>query len=1410
MEHYVSLVIAIVFGILILRVELSKMSTSSTTELDNNTGFVWHLNGSEINSAFSVVLTSPEECEEFQREIKMTLVNGAVSMTARRMNTTLHNRFCSWTVSAPVGKSIKMTFRRFVLGEGTSTRCAEGKLRANEGSGYSGPLLFDYCQWGLPPDVTSDQNEIQLQLSLFAGLAMLDFNFTFEIIPDHERPRLNVSYTSPFAGYVTSPGFDGYSHYPVHVLDNHTFYVPPDHTIMISFHQFDLHSRNNTVDCDSRYSDSVSLYKVTEDQQTLLWKKCGLQSIFPQVFDHNITLVFFSDRNWSRTGFRMTFTIHKRRFSPQQLNGKFDCSVPYYDDFQRHLYCNLFTECQKGEDEHLCPYNKGACNGSIAFEDKCYQYFDWSKAITWTDAFNECKKRDSELASLNTPREWNAIENALDYGHRASVVFIGLRTADPNLPVIYKKMWQWSDESLAYFVHLKGEHVFPSCAALPWGWDNYSITFPCDEATNADFICEYESNRSKKILNREIQFPVLSYSEKKYGFDNVTVVLCPEGHLTHDFLSCDPSTHCQKHQYVAWCHTTHGGSMPTFACENGIRTLPFTLVCDHRPDCLDNSDEEFCVHKQCADSTCKRSGECISFSHWCDGMQHCEDRLDEENCFLQPQATVSRLPPPAVISLDGHGNFSVKPLSRNEACPKTHFRCSGAFAYCLPVYLRCNGVYDCPDHEDEENCRQYLCPGFYRCRSSKVCVHPTHMCDGDYQCPQHDDELFCRLTCPQGCRCQGLAFVCSHPFSASQHPQLRYLDARNSAMKPTDLRDNIYLVQLNLAHCGIEELPEMVFHNLRRLDLSDNYITAINMKVFQNLKNLRHLILSNNKISVISCIACTSHHMFLQDVDLSKSQLHEFDTEAFTNFSSIRCLNLSSSPIHTIGLAGFSQTPHLEQLDMRNIPLAHFPKTMLKGLQGLRTVYAENYKLCCKATLPDYFDLNKCFAPTDDISSCEDLLRSNVYRFFLWIFASMSIVGNAGSFIYRLSGKEHVSKVGFDVLVTSLSVSDFLMGVYLVIIGAADRLYQGKYIWHDKSWKRNAFCQIAGCLSFLSSEVSAFIICLITLDRLLVFRYPFSAVRFRRRSAKIACAIAWAIGFALAAIPLLPMTSHWRFYGQTGICIPLPITRNIVNGRKYSFAIMSILNLFLFVLIALGQVFIFLSVRHNSIHKDPTRQSRDIAIARTLATIVLTDFLCWFPLGLLGLLALAGVPIPDEVNVGIAIFVLPLNSALNPFLYTFNTHMERRRRKTEHEMIRALEKRIMAELYADDGCSRGKCLLSQKEAMNRIKTLVKVRSSCSMTSMDTVSFMGRRQFRNRNSRNNFFEDSATTLNKQDAVALLQDMMERELITLDDISPLLRRKPLRQGSDNAFAALRNNQSASEEEDVFDNTHGISFA
>nr|KAG5690146.1 hypothetical protein BaRGS_013603 [Batillaria attramentaria] len=245
---------------------------------------------------------------------------------------------------------------------------------------------------------------------------------------------------------------------------------------------------------------------------------------------------------------------------------------------------------------------------------------------------------------------------------------------------------------------------------------------------------------------------------------------------------------------------------------------------------------------------------------------------------------------------------------------------------------------------------------------------------------------------------------------------------------------------------------------------------------------------------------------------------------------------------------------------------------------------------------------------------------------------------------------------------------------------------------------------VAGFLSLLSSEVSAFNICLITVDRFLVLRFPFSRVRFGRYSATAACVIAWIIGLCLASVPLLPVTSDWEFYSQTGICIPLPINRASFKGGLYSFNVMIVLNFVLFLLIAVGQAVIFYAIRSNSMTTAKKSSSRDAAIARRLTTIVLSDFLCWFPICVLGLMAANGTTVSTDVNVGMAIFVLPFNSALNPFLYTFNILMEKRRRAEEAKLMKRLEMKMATVTAELDVKSNAPHKLTKASAIGQIKT----------------------------------------------------------------------------------------------------------
>ena len=638
------------------------------------------------------------------------------------------------------------------------------------------------------------------------------------------------------------------------------------------------------------------------------------------------------------------------------------------------------------------------------------------------------------------------------------------------------------------------------------------------------------------------------------------------------------------------------------------------------------------------------------------------DGSDEKKCWgLWEENVVSSVTrPPAIVNLTPKGTRTIEPLNTpNATCPDTHFQCPGE-GYCLPVYVRCNSVYDCPGREDEKGCDRFTCPGFYRCRNSPVCVHADHVCDGVFQCPEHDDELKCGMTCPDNCQCHGYTFICTGNFPTENYPELRYLNADGTGIKLQDLSNNRMLIHLGLQNCDISDIGMADFPNLHSLDLSRNSLTRFPATEIEHLHYLHTLSVASNPLLSINFAEYNVSYSNMIYLDLSYLEMRGISDTILRPFPNVQYLNLSGNKIHKVSPHAFSELFQLKVLDITGSPMTDFPRDVFKDLENIESIAVDNYKLCCPAVLPEGFSSEHCFAPADEISSCDALLKTDGFRGFLAVYALLALLGNLASFVYRVYNNRMSKKQNvFDVFVAHLCVSDFLMGVYLAIIGVADRWYYGTYEWNEKEWTQSGACSFAGFLSLLSSEVSAFLICFITLERFLSVRFPFSKMRFSVKSAHVLSVTGWVVGVVLAAVPLLPFTEHWQFYSQTGICLPLPITRKRFPGSDYSFSVMIVFNFVLFLLIAVGQVLIFWSYHsHSKMLMSSGKRARDMTIARRLLIVAMSDFLCWFPIGLLGLMARFGIPIPGDVNVAMAIFVLPFNSAVNPFLYTLHSALE--------------------------------------------------------------------------------------------------------------------------------------------------------
>ncbi|XP_062589196.1 uncharacterized protein LOC134250867 [Saccostrea cucullata] len=645
------------------------------------------------------------------------------------------------------------------------------------------------------------------------------------------------------------------------------------------------------------------------------------------------------------------------------------------------------------------------------------------------------------------------------------------------------------------------------------------------------------------------------------------------------------------------------------------------------------------------------------------GPLECSEETDNVNIdFLCRTGKIVPISRRCILDYDVYGDIiGCRDLSHLDecesiACPSGYMKCPGSF--CIPPRLICDGEKHCKNGVDEMNCES--CPGLYRCKDSTVCLNPNKLCDNITHCPLGDDELLCFITCPDKCQCDGLSSICRDIQNKSiikLPSQLRYLDLseNNFSNGLPSLKHLKDLIRLFMADCGLTSIESFTFinqRNLLKLDLRNNKITQLHSNAFTGLVSLKDLQMEGNELLTEIADQAFLGLQSLPEMTLTNSRLWNIQRNTLVGLQNVRQLNLSANRIRFISDFAFQNLSNVIVLDMQRNEVKQFSSQIFNGLLKLQKLYTDSYAFCClKPT-----SVKECLPTADEFSSCDDLMRNDILSTFMWITGFCSLFGNLGVFIFKVRFDSHTLKKSHGIFITNLSVSDFLMGIYLIIIASADQYYRGKYIWNDVRWRESTACQIAGMLATISSEMSVFLLCLITIDRLIAVKFPFGQLRFSRTRALYCIGILWSATVLLSAIPLIPgRYFKQKFYSRSVVCLALPLTRDRPAGWEYSTAIFIILNFILFLIIALGQCLIYREISNTSSKVNSTRRTHEMVIARGLFLIVLSDCLCWCPIGIMGLLALNGHVISGEVYTWVAVFILPINSALNPFLYSFSS-----------------------------------------------------------------------------------------------------------------------------------------------------------
>ena len=193
---------------------------------------------------------------------------------------------------------------------------------------------------------------------------------------------------------------------------------------------------------------------------------------------------------------------------------------------------------------------------------------------------------------------------------------------------------RWVDGTVFYIVNVTYFDTLsmyePLCAAIVVHDREQTIKVrECRRESCDGFLCEQKIKSENSAPSLPVNFPKLNESFDALPQSHPSLVMCPARHMVHAFLACDAQSSCGVNQSLGRCqvvtmdssmnHTDnrHGRtllgetrdteskpdgntlmSVYMFQCLGYGGTIPYTLVCDFREDCVDRSDETFCRHKE--------------------------------------------------------------------------------------------------------------------------------------------------------------------------------------------------------------------------------------------------------------------------------------------------------------------------------------------------------------------------------------------------------------------------------------------------------------------------------------------------------------------------------------------------------------------------------------------------------------------------------------------------------------------------------------------------------------------------------------------------------------------------------------------------------------------------------------------
>ncbi|XP_045121436.1 leucine-rich repeat-containing G-protein coupled receptor 5-like isoform X3 [Portunus trituberculatus] len=510
-------------------------------------------------------------------------------------------------------------------------------------------------------------------------------------------------------------------------------------------------------------------------------------------------------------------------------------------------------------------------------------------------------------------------------------------------------------------------------------------------------------------------------------------------------------------------------------------------------------------------------------------------------------------------------------------------------------------------------------------------------------------------------------------------PILRSLNLqRNRIMEQPYLNGCRYLRLVDLSYNNISSLRPGGFAGLSFLQdllLQGNVVTTLHNRTFKGLERLQVLQLEGNLITSIHPEAFMPLHN-LEDINLGNNSFPELPHEGLNKVISIKVHNnryLREFPgpenfplVRTLTLSyAYHCCPFLRLRDTTEAPkIIEDVVFSVEGLNNLdptiwnvSSVWPDigaNTEMVATpldleettTTASSYPSLPRhqvlCQPEPGPFMPCEDLFDWWTLRCGVWIVFLLALLGNGTVVVVLIFARSKMDVPRF--LVTNLAFADFFMGLYLGFLAVVDASTLGEFRMYAIPWQTSAGCQVAGFLGVLSCELSVYTLTVITMERNYAITHAMHLnKRLSLRHAAYIMVFGWLFASTLALLPLIGVSDYRKF----AVCLPIE-TRGA--GLGYVVFLMFI-NGVAFLILMGCYLKIYCAIRGSQ-----AWNSNDSRIAKRMALLVFTDFICWAPIAFFSLTAAFGLHLISLKEAKVfTVFILPFNSCCNPFLYALLT-----------------------------------------------------------------------------------------------------------------------------------------------------------